>query len=163
MEKIFWPYARYFEFAGRSDRAEFWLFSLFTWSVMIGLFVAAGGLSAISADAPEVVWDELFMSIPFLLIIVFAIFSFIPGLAVTVRRFHDAGFSGWVYLGLLLLSLIPVIGLLADLGMLVIAVLPSVQSNKWGDNPRDGWEREGNYGYDVPEPAARPSGGVRLR
>ena len=162
MDKTFQPYFRYFEFGGRSTRSEFWLFHLFVMTVSIMLFVAAGGMDLFSETATDAVFEDFFMSIPFWLLIVFGIFNFIPGLALAIRRFHDAGFSGWVYLGLILVSMIPWIGFLADLAVLVISLLPSVQSNQWGENPHDGWERDSNYGYQRPEPAARPDG-VRFR
>ena len=55
---------------------------------------------------------------------------FIPGLAVTVRRLHDIGKSGWMFL----IVLIPIIG---PIWLLVLFCTDSQQgSNKWGENPK---------------------------
>ena len=54
----------------------------------------------------------------------------IPGLAVTVRRLHDVGKSGWM----LFINLIPVVGLI---WLLVLMLTDSQQGiNKWGVNPK---------------------------
>ncbi|MBX7540103.1 DUF805 domain-containing protein [Qipengyuania sphaerica] len=162
MDQMFLPYARYFEFGGRSTRTEYWLFTLLLWSVLLVLFIIGGGMDFLLLDDPGAIVAGAGTSIAFLLLGIFMLFSFIPALAVTVRRFHDAGFSGWVYVGLVLVAMIPFIGLLANLAMLVIAVLPSVANNKWGDNPNDDWGPTSNYGYDAPEGFERPQG-VRYR
>jgi uncharacterized membrane protein YhaH (DUF805 family)/cold shock CspA family protein len=55
--------------------------------------------------------------------------TFIPSLAVTIRRIHDIGLSGWFWL----LGLIPYIGWLI---ILVFALVPSQKhDNKWGPVP----------------------------
>ena len=162
MEKMFWPYGRYFEFSGRSTRAEYWLFTLFTFCVVFACIMLGGGMALLAGLESEEAMLQALTSFPILLIMIFAFFSFIPALAVTVRRFHDAGFSGWVYVGLIILSLIPYVGWLANIGIFVITLLPSVAGNQWGEDPHDDWQRDDNYGYDRPEPAARPNG-VRFR
>lgn len=151
MENMFLPYLRYFEFGGRSTRSEYWMFTLFLWLVLTVLFVAGGGMEVFAASNPEEALFYALTGIPFLLAAIFLLFSFIPALAVTIRRFHDAGFSGWAYVGLVVVSMIPLVGLLANLAMFVISVLPSVANNKWGDNPHDDWGRGSNFGYERPE------------
>ena len=55
---------------------------------------------------------------------------FIPGLAVSVRRLHDTGRSGWW----LLIGLVPLIG---GIWLLVLLCLDSQpETNKWGANPK---------------------------
>ena len=55
----------------------------------------------------------------------------IPGLAVTVRRLHDVGVTGWF----LLILILPVIG---PLILIVMMCLPSaVGNNGYGANPYD--------------------------
>ena len=55
----------------------------------------------------------------------------IPGLAVTVRRLHDTGNSGWMYL----LNIIPLIGAIV---LLVFYCSDSESGkNKWGPNPKN--------------------------
>ena len=59
----------------------------------------------------------------------FFLATFIPSLAITVRRIHDIGLSGWFYL----LILIPYIG---GLIILVFTLVPSQKNdNKWGPVP----------------------------
>ena len=71
-------FSKYADFNGRARRSEFWFWYLFT--VIVNLFTS---------------W------IPFASLITLALL--IPTLAVSVRRLHDIGRSGWW----LLLSVIP--------------------------------------------------------
>jgi uncharacterized membrane protein YhaH (DUF805 family) len=70
----------------------------------------------------------------------FALIAFIPGLALSVRRFHDVGMSGWIYVALYVGSIIfGIVGL----AIIVIALLPSQESsNKWGPNPKDPFDSD---------------------
>ena len=43
----------------------------------------------------------------------------VPSIALVVRRFHDLDQTGWLYLLFLILSFIPVIGLLVSISMIV--------------------------------------------
>ena len=46
--------------------------------------------------------------------------------------------SGWWYLGLIVLSLIPVVGFIASIAMLVLMVLPGTAGpNRFGNDPKD--------------------------
>jgi uncharacterized membrane protein YhaH (DUF805 family) len=55
----------------------------------------------------------------------------IPGLAVGVRRLHDVGKSGWMFL----IVLIPLIG---GIWLLVLFCTDSqLENNKWGQNPKE--------------------------
>ncbi|MDW9525877.1 DUF805 domain-containing protein [Sinorhizobium meliloti] len=83
---------RYFAFSGRSTRAQFWYYHL----VLLGL--AAVGIlidAAIAGGQP--------------LVSLIIIAHYIPSLAITVRRLHDADISGW----LVLLCLVPGLGIIA--------------------------------------------------
>ncbi len=81
---------KYATFFGRASRAEFWQFSLFTYflSVIVILFGSVTG-------------DGLLYNI---LLGLVTIGTFIPGLAVTARRLHDVGYSGWWQMLPILLS-----------------------------------------------------------
>lgn len=60
---------------------------------------------------------------------IFAVLLVLPNMAVTVRRFHDTGNSGWLYL----INFIPYIG---GLVVFIFMVLPSQPyENKWGPHP----------------------------
>jgi uncharacterized membrane protein YhaH (DUF805 family) len=60
----------------------------------------------------------------------------IPGVALSVRRLHDTGRSGW----LILIALVPVIGAIA---LIVWYVQPGdAFSNKWGESPTNSTEND---------------------
>ena len=84
----------FFDFSGKEGRKVFWLFVL---NVIIIGFVL-GLISSILSS-------------------IFSIAMILPGLGILVRRLHDAGFSGWWAL----LLLVPVIGLIA---VIILACLP---------------------------------------
>ena len=73
---------KYAKFSGRASRSEYWYFTLFSFIVM----VLSSGMDALLGLS----WLVLF----------------IPMLAVSVRRLHDIGKSGWYYL----IALIPYLG-----------------------------------------------------
>ena len=115
---------RYFEFSGRSTRAQYWLFGLVSFVVIVAALFADAALSGVPVGMRT--WGGL---------TVFAtIFHVIPGISVTVRRLHDSGRSGWWYF----ISLVPFGSLL----LLVWMCWPSDDSgNDYGDHPRDGERR----------------------
>ena len=113
----------YADFSGRARRKEYWMFVLF---YIIFAFAWLVLISALSVGFGEEVQSSA---------IGFAFFSYIlalllPSLAVSVRRLHDTGRSGWW----LLLALIPYIGWLV---LFIFFVINSEwSSNKYGDNPK---------------------------
>ncbi len=105
---------KYAEFDGRSTKSEYWYFVLF--QVIISLVL--------------IVLMALTNSSIFLLIQqVFSLAMLIPGLAVSVRRLHDVGKSGWM----LLLSLIPLAG--AIYLIVLFATKSDPGDNAYGPNP----------------------------
>lgn len=158
MEWMILPYKRYADFSGRSRRMEYWMFQLLFWIVMVGLAFVGGGMEMLIAPDMDSAASGAGMSIAMIVLAVFFLGSLIPAIAVGVRRFHDAGFSGWVYLGLALASAIPLIGILFSLAMLVMLFLPSAPANKWGENPKDD---DGSY-YNY-EDSLEGQGGVNYR
>ena len=53
-----------------------------------------------------------------------------------MRRLHDINQTGWIYLGLVIASVIPVIGFIASIAMIVIACIPGTKGpNKYGPDP----------------------------
>lgn len=104
---------KYVTFAGRARRSEFWWFTLFAviLYVVAAIIDAAAGISALA--------------------IIVALALFLPSLAVTVRRLHDTGRSGWW----ILISLIPLVG---GLVLLVFECQDSQPgSNNYGPSPKD--------------------------
>src|SRR5688572_13173929 len=106
MEWMILPYKRYADFEGRSRRLEYWMFTLF-YILVVTLLVIVAVFSAIptSGDTTEPEMGAVSITF-FVLLVVFALGSFIPGLAVQVRRFHDQDKSGW----LVLLNFLPYLG-----------------------------------------------------
>ena len=84
------PYKKYAVFEGRASRREFWTYKLF----VCLFFIALIGASAIFASLHLYVLSSL-MGIAMVL---FSIFTIIPGIAVTFRRLHDTNRSGWFLL-----------------------------------------------------------------
>ena len=110
-------FKKYATFAGRASRSEYWWWTLFTFLtyLVLGLLAFAVG-TATSRDGGR---TPGLLAIP--LIIVFAVFFLgiiVPTLALTVRRLHDAGYSGLFALFLL----IPYLG---SLIIVIFALLPS--------------------------------------
>lgn len=107
-----------FNFSDRSRRKEYWMFMLIATLIMFVLtFVDIfAGL--------EIAEDVGILSTLFSLILI------IPSLAVTFRRLHDTGKSGWW----ILISLIPFIGWIV---LLIFTVQDSESGvNRFGSNPK---------------------------
>ncbi|MDY4173732.1 MAG: DUF805 domain-containing protein [Bacteroidales bacterium] len=103
-------------FSGRARREEYWYYSL-------AVFVISAILSVLSKAG---IVGVIFSILSFL----FSLCILIPGIAVSVRRLHDTGRSGWW----LLLCLIPLIG---QIVLLVFMVTEGQKGeNKWGDDPK---------------------------
>ena len=135
------PLKRYFEFNGRSRRKEFWSFALLNVIVYFVLFaiMAAGGLPLGALDNPSA--SAAFGPIAWLglaLLALWALAIVIPSIAVAVRRLHDRDMSGWWYLGVIIVSMIPFIGIFASIGFLVLMALPGTDGpNRYGPDPKD--------------------------
>jgi len=142
MEYMFLPFKRYFDFAGRSRRKEYWMFTLLNVIVvMVLMFVVLGtggfasGIDATAGDAA--MFGSLFSGIG-ILIGLWVLAVLIPSIAVTVRRLHDRDMSGWWYLAFVVGGMIPYIGFIASLALLVLMVLPGTDGpNRFGDDPKN--------------------------
>ena len=107
-------FEKYAVFSGRSRRSEYWYFYLFTFLVSLVL-----------------------ECIPFLGLLSFVWFlaQLIPSLAVTVRRFHDIGKSGWNYLFFAIPELL-FFGYIFSIMFYAIKDLidAGIDLNNWADN-----------------------------
>ncbi len=104
---------KYAVFDGRAARKEFWMFTLISLLITIGLSIVDNILG----------WTGTLSGL-------YTLAVFIPTLAVSVRRLHDIGYSGWW----LLLCLVPFIGALV---ILVFWVMDSqTGANKYGPSPK---------------------------
>jgi uncharacterized membrane protein YhaH (DUF805 family)/cold shock CspA family protein len=116
--------ANYANFRDRARRKEFWGFVLF----YILAWIAVGVLGLLVDNALGLL-DEEKPYVSVTLSILFFLAMLIPGVAVTVRRQHDIGLSGWFYL----LAFLPYIG---GMILLVFSLIPSQKhENKWGPVP----------------------------
>jgi uncharacterized membrane protein YhaH (DUF805 family)/cold shock CspA family protein len=116
---------KYATFSGRARRKEYWGYVLFWTIALLVVSVlamiadgAAGNLDHGDGPLLTMAADGLFV-----------LATFLPGLAITIRRIHDIGLSGWFYL----LVFIPSIGALI---VFVFTLIPSQKNeNKWGPVP----------------------------
>lgn len=117
--------SNYANFSGRAQRSEYWYFALF--NLIFSILVA--GIDNILGTTISLGYE---VSLPYgYLFLLFNLAVFIPSLAVSVRRLHDVGKSGWMYL----IVLIPIIG---SIWLLVLFFTNSqADSNKWGRNPKE--------------------------
>ncbi len=75
---------------------------------------------------------------------VYVLAALLPGIALTVRRFHDQNKSGWWYVALAVPSLIPFLGLIPAIALLVFMIVPGTDGgNRFGPDPKN------PYGEDV--------------
>lgn len=114
-------FRKYAQFGGRSRRKEYWMFTLINIVVLTVLYGA--GMVAMLDNSNGV---SLAL---FLLCVAYSLAAIIPGLAVSVRRLHDTGKSGWW----MLLCLVPMGGLI----VLIFECLDSdAGDNQYGPNPK---------------------------
>lgn len=90
------PLKRYAEFSGRSSRAEFWWFFLFTMIIYFGALLLVGGASrGLASMNPAADLVRGVFSGTLIVVALFWLFLFIPMLALQIRRLHDINRSGW--------------------------------------------------------------------
>ena len=97
-------FSKYATFSGRASRSEYWYFELFYMIVYV-----AGIIVGTSAGSQVIQY-------------VFILPIIIPTFAVTIRRIHDTGRSGWFIL-------VPIFNF-------ILMFLPgTIGPNKYGDQP----------------------------
>lgn len=114
---------RYFEFAGRSSRTQYWVYTVI--SVVICGAALYLDVAVLGYFRPGVSgFGPLTMFCLFIHIV--------PNITVTVRRLHDSGRSGWWYW----ICLVPFIG---GIWLLVLMCLgpDTYGPNDYGDDPRE--------------------------
>ncbi len=116
---------QYADFEGRTGREAFWMYVLIYWIVLIVASVVNETVSIILSFA-----------------------LFIPNLAITARRLHDVGKSGWW----MLVSLIPLIG--PVILIIFCATKSDVGPNRFGNSTQSG---SGPTGLPpIPSPSQAP-------
>ena len=103
-------FQKFFIFAGRASRSEYWWFYLF--------YIVTGAI-------PSSIPNELVMAFGWIMIILL----FIPSLAAAVRRLHDVNTSGWF----ILIAIIPVLG--AIIVLVKIIGKGTLGKNRFGEYP----------------------------
>jgi len=121
MQPLDWallPYSRYFDFSGRSSRAEYWYFTALMWFVNLLILLA------------QQLLGEAVEGVLMLVNALFGLGSFIPSISVTVRRLHDINRSGFVFLGYgvgicAVAGLVPVAAVIGSVaaGLLILGVV----------------------------------------
>ncbi|TXD49288.1 DUF805 domain-containing protein [Polaribacter sp. IC073] len=104
---------QYSDFKGRARRKEYWMFVLFNIIFSILLVFLDKALGTTYGEFNEDGYFESFYSLAVLL----------PYIAVTARRMHDVGKSGWY-------MLIPIYNLI------LLCTDSDNGENKWGENPK---------------------------
>ncbi|UQZ89204.1 hypothetical protein C4J81_08330 [Deltaproteobacteria bacterium Smac51] len=145
---------KFFDFKGRSDRQEYWIFMIIM-AIPMSIFyggAVAGSLMELfksydmiekmkqtGADfAPDLLMaDQSAFGIPVvtltftILLLLWNFFHLIPALSLTFRRLHDIGKSGWY----LLLGFIPIFGGIIILIFMCLSSQPG--ENKYGPSSND--------------------------
>ncbi|WP_411065185.1 DUF805 domain-containing protein [Vibrio rotiferianus] len=109
----------YTNFNGRARRQEYWYFTLV--NVLVNLVM--GIIDRVIGSVMQMDNFGFFG-------VIYALFIMIPSIAVTVRRLHDSGRTGWWAL----IAFVPVIGILV---LLYFLIQDSEEgSNQYGVNPK---------------------------
>lgn len=112
---------KYATFSGRARRKEYWMFWLFNMIITLGF----GLLGSLVSEFVGRRWLGLGI------FILYIIGTFIPQLAVSVRRLHDQDRSGWW----LLLQAVPYVGFIF---WLVLMTGNGTQGeNQYGPDPKE--------------------------
>jgi uncharacterized membrane protein YhaH (DUF805 family) len=107
---------KYAVFSGRARRKEYWIFTLW-----------ATGISIVLALYGDLTQNS---TLSLVLIYGYVAFMFIPSIAVSVRRLHDIGRSGWW----IFINVVPFIGIII---LLIFACTDSQPGdNQYGANPK---------------------------
>ena len=108
------------DFSGRSRRKEYWYFSLLNGIVFLFMLLFAIPFSAQEKPSLSAIGCMF----------AYSLIVMVPGLAVTIRRLHDIGKSGWWYF----IAFVPIIG---GIILFVFTLLDSEPfANQWGLDPK---------------------------
>ncbi len=121
-------YKNYAKFTGRARRREYWGFILFYSIIYCAVYCPFFFYTDVELTVDG--GDTALLLVSAVASILFWAISFVPYLAVTVRRFHDVGKSGWY----VFIVLIPVIGSIWFLVEMCTDSEPF--ENDYGENPK---------------------------
>ena len=112
---------QYVDFNGRARRKEYWMFVLFNFIIAFVLGFIDGILGLQIGSGAQAIG---------VLGLIYSLGVFLPGLAVSVRRLHDIGKSGWM----VLIAFIPIVGAIWLLVLYCKEGDPG--DNQYGPNPK---------------------------
>jgi uncharacterized membrane protein YhaH (DUF805 family) len=115
---------------GRARRSEFWYFQLTYYIIFFACYMMMLSSMVSSARYSSSVDSMLSRVLPMMgFLFIYILITFIPQISLTVRRLHDIGRSGWLYL----LNLIP----FANLYLLYLCCIDSEPNqNQYGPSPK---------------------------
>ena len=110
---------QYADFNGRARRKEYWMFVLFNFifSFLASLLDIVLNLQSIKQETGPISG-------------LYSLLIIIPALAVTVRRLHDVGKSGWMFF----IIFIPIVGFFWMLYLLTLE--GDLRENEFGPDPK---------------------------
>ncbi|MER9053287.1 MULTISPECIES: DUF805 domain-containing protein [unclassified Mesorhizobium] len=115
----------YFNFAGRARRKEYWGYCLF-WTIALIVVI---GIGVFIDDAMGNLDNSELPAVTVGLFGLFLLATALPWFGLNVRRLHDIGLTGWLFL----LFLIPTFGTVI---ILIFALIPTQpRENQWGPVP----------------------------
>jgi uncharacterized membrane protein YhaH (DUF805 family) len=121
----------YVNFQGRARRAEYWQFTLINMLIFLPLY---GVIIFMVYDSMTSGSGEMSPLVTILggILGLYALATFLPGLAVLVRRLHDVNKSGWF----ILIQLIPLAGPIILL--VKLCTEGDKGTNQYGSDPKGG-------------------------
>ena len=127
LEAVTAVFSKYADFSGRARRSEYWysflIYQLFTLSYQI--FAISVSVIFLESERSQIA----LVNILFFFLALFGLGTFLPMLAVQVRRLHDIDKSGWN----ILWFIIPLVGFIL---MIVWYCRPgTVGDNRFGPDP----------------------------
>jgi uncharacterized membrane protein YhaH (DUF805 family) len=113
-------FRKYAVFSGRASRSEYWWVALALFLVYLVLGAIAGvvGASTATVNAAGKSEPGVAFIVPLMILFIIGLVALVPGIAVTVRRLHDANFSGFLYF----LNAIPYVG---GFVVFILTLMPS--------------------------------------
>ena len=111
---------KYADFSGRARRKEYWFYMLFYVIILVVLSICDGIIGTTMQTGFGI------------LTLIYVLAVLIPSIAVSVRRLHDTGRSGWW----ILIQFVPIVGIFIFLYFMVSDSNPG--ANAYGPSPKQG-------------------------